>query len=299
MFLSAMGRKLSLIAGSLVLVASGFAGGVWWATATPATVPPADGITAYETTTILPAKPAPAKNKVNVDGIVAESDQPISIEMEWVGDGRVFDGEGRAVSPGIQTTGSDTSAAGDLKSGTPLVPLPPGSDRANEAKEGSGGFKAFGRGGGGNTPLIIAGVLILCATGYGVYRAFPVSRKQAMLVGAVGGSLGGVLIAAGLNPDLFVYCVYTALGLVVVGGIAYAWHVGAFAKVSKELDATDRLAGKLAIAVDEQDDGTIGPDRKPLPTNAGGRIKALVSSMFKGDSEMEEAIEELKSRYNA
>jgi hypothetical protein len=296
MFLSPTGRKLSLIAGSLVLIASGFAGGVWWATATPATVPPVDGITAYETTSIVPARP---KNRIDVDGITAESDQPISVEMEWIGDGRVFDGEGRAVSPGITTSGSETAAVGDLKSGTPLVPLPPGSANPNAAKEGGGGFDLKAMGSRGNAIMLIAGILILCATGYAIYKVFPVSRKQAVLVGGVGLPLGGILIVGGTNTDLFNQCVLAALGLAVVGGLVFAWHTGAFAKIAKELDTTDKLAGKLAVAVDEQDDGQFDPSGNPLPTNAGGRIKAMVKAMFKGDAEMEAAIDRLKSRYNA
>lgn len=296
MLLSPTGRKLSLIGGSLFLPASGFAGGVWWGTATPATVPPVDGITTYESTRILP--PAP-KNRVNVDGIVAESDQPISIEMEWIGDGRVFDGSGRAVSPGITTDNAEIAGKMGFNSGTPAVPTPPGSAPLNVATAASGVFDIITKIRGGNWIALILGTLVLAGTGYAVYCLFWVSRKQAITAAGVGVPLGALLVLAGIDTERAAYLLMAALGVALVGAGAFVVLAMRAKSMQKELDTIDTLAGKVAVAVDESDDGQFDTAGNPLPTNAGGRIKRMVKSLFKGDSELEAAFDELKSRYNA
>lgn len=139
MILTERAKLASLI--SAVSLVIGFAAGVWWATPTTFTIP----ATVAKSATVDPAEcrtefVAAPKNRINVDGITAESDQPITIEMEWLGDGRVFDGSGRAVSPGLTTNAAEVAAGMDLKSGTPTVPLPPGSTPGNAATEGGGGL---------------------------------------------------------------------------------------------------------------------------------------------------------------
>lgn len=179
-----------------------------------------------ESTTILPA-PIPPTYKLTIRR----------------GQGLTHNSEGRAIGAGVQSDNADLAAKVVSDSGTPTYAPPPNSPVGVAPKGGGGSFDITAMmGSRGNVVMLIAGILILCGTGYAVYSLFPVSRKQAALAGGIGLALGGILIVGGTNAALFNQCVLAALGIAMVGGLVYAWHMGVFAKAAGRAFAYDKLA---------------------------------------------------------
>jgi len=221
MILTEHARIVSLV--SAVSLVIGFAAGVWWATPEATTFPPIigqdHGQDQAECSTEIVAAP---KNRLTLpDGTSIESDEPITLDVSESGDGATFASSGEARSPGIRTDSAEIAGKMGFNSGTPPVVLPAGSVQTSLATAASGAFDIVTQIRGGNWIALLLGALILAATGYSVYRLLPLSRKQALSAGVIGGALGGLLVAGGLNPDATGVFLLAALGVALLGAGAY------------------------------------------------------------------------------
>lgn len=264
MILSSNGKSAAIVT---IALAAMFGCGFWCAAPDAYTVPANSSVTPNSSTAECRTEIVPApKNRASINGVLIESDQPITVDITRTGPSLSNQVSGTSTSAGLTTPNGEATGAFNASAGSPNLPSIWGSPLAFTLPGGSALSFEF-------TPAAglygFAGLGVLFLVGAVALWYF---TRNVVLAACVGG-IGVALISIGLAPELWAWSglAIGAFGLCWLG--IHIWRARGAKKSAKELTEYDELAAEMrAVLTAEQIDGL----KKNLPLNLRSLFDGLI-----------------------